>query len=135
MGRGFVQPVDDFGAHNPASHPELLDKMAEEFQASGYNIKALVRWITASEAYSLSSVMTKQNEKDAKFKPDETIQVFTTFANPNLKVNYVPAQSVKPTGPVNPNPPTDPEVDLERKNIIDAVVVRIMKARKTEKFN
>jgi len=64
MGRGFVNPVDDFGAHNPASHPELLDKLAEEFQASGYDVKALVRWITASEAYNLSSVMTKQNEKD-----------------------------------------------------------------------
>jgi hypothetical protein len=64
MGRGFVNPVDDFGAHNPASHPELLDKLAEEFQNSGYDVKALIRWITASEAYNLSSMMTKQNEKD-----------------------------------------------------------------------
>lgn len=29
----------------------------------------------------------------------------------------------------------DPDVDIERRNIIDAVVVRIMKARKTEKHN
>ena len=36
-------------------------------------------------------ILSKENEKDAKFKPDEKIQVFMGFANPNLKVNYVPA--------------------------------------------
>ncbi len=64
MGRGIVNPVDDFGPHNPPSHPELLDKLAAEFQKSGYDVKALVRWIVNSQAYNLSSVMTKQNEKD-----------------------------------------------------------------------
>ena len=34
LGRGFVHPVDDFGPHNPPSHPELLDKLAKEFQTS-----------------------------------------------------------------------------------------------------
>ena len=55
MGRGFVHPVDDFGPHNPPSHPELLDKLAEEFQASGYDVKELIRWIMASQAYQLSA--------------------------------------------------------------------------------
>ena len=64
MGRGFVHPVDDFGPHNPPSHPELLDELAQEFQASGYDVKALIRWIMASQAYNLTSVMTKENEKD-----------------------------------------------------------------------
>lgn len=64
LGRGFVHPVDDFGAHNPPSHPELLDALAKEFQDSGYNIKTLMRWIMNSQAYHLSSVMTKANEKD-----------------------------------------------------------------------
>ena len=31
MGRGIVHPVDDFGPHNPPSHPELLDELAKEF--------------------------------------------------------------------------------------------------------
>jgi hypothetical protein len=64
MGRGIVQPVDDFGDHNPPTHPELLDRLAEDFRAGGYDTKALVRWITASRAYNLSSVMLKENEKD-----------------------------------------------------------------------
>ncbi len=55
LGRGFVNPVDDFGPHNPPSHPELLDKLAEEFKKSGYDVKKLCRWIMASRAYQLSS--------------------------------------------------------------------------------
>jgi hypothetical protein len=64
MGRGFTQPVDDFGAHNPPSHPELLDRLANDLRAGGYNVKNLIRWITASDAYNLTSVTTKDNEKD-----------------------------------------------------------------------
>lgn len=64
LGRGFVHPVDDFGDHNPPSHPELLDQLAADFRESGYDLKALVRWITASKAYHVSSIMTKQNERD-----------------------------------------------------------------------
>ncbi|SIO59990.1 Protein of unknown function [Singulisphaera sp. GP187] len=64
LGRGFVNPVDDFGAHNPASHPELLEALGKDFAASGFDIKTLVRWIMNSQAYQLSSMMTKGNEKD-----------------------------------------------------------------------
>src|SRR5205823_14205824 len=31
MGRGLVDPPDDFRATNPASHPALLDELAAEF--------------------------------------------------------------------------------------------------------
>src|SRR3954471_12461321 len=64
LGRGFVQPVDDFGAHNPASHPELLDELAQEFMDTNFDVKSLIRWITSSQAYNLASTMTKGNEKD-----------------------------------------------------------------------
>jgi hypothetical protein len=64
MGRGIVHPVDDFGPHNPPSDLELLDALAREFMNSGYDIKALIRWITSSQAYNLSSAMSKANEKD-----------------------------------------------------------------------
>ncbi len=64
LGRGFVNPVDDFGPHNPPSHPELLDQLAKDFQESGYNVKKLCRWIMASRAYQLSSIKAKGSEKD-----------------------------------------------------------------------
>ncbi len=64
LGRGFVHPVDDFGSHNPPSHPELLDRLAKEFTASGYDIKKLCRWIMLSRPYQLSSSKTKGSEKD-----------------------------------------------------------------------
>jgi hypothetical protein len=64
MGRGIVHPVDDFGPHNPPSHPELLERLGEDFINSGYDVKALIRWITSSQAYHLTSVATPQNEKD-----------------------------------------------------------------------
>jgi hypothetical protein len=64
LGRGFTNPVDDFGDHNPPSHPELLDALAKAFGQSSYDVKALVRWITASRAYGLTSAATKDNAKD-----------------------------------------------------------------------
>ena len=55
FGRGLVDPVDDFGAANPASHPELLDELAGLFVASGYDMKTLLAGLCGSEAYRLSS--------------------------------------------------------------------------------
>ncbi len=51
MGRGFVEPVDNFSAENPASHPRTMDFLADEFIAGGYELKGMVRMIVNSEAY------------------------------------------------------------------------------------
>lgn len=61
FGRGFTQPVDDFGEHNLPSHPELLDALAKAFAGHGFDSKQLIRWICNSNAYSLSSVANKTN--------------------------------------------------------------------------
>lgn len=55
LGSGFTRPIDDMGPHNPPSHPELVDYLAHEFQAAGYDQKRLIRWIAASDAYNLTS--------------------------------------------------------------------------------
>ncbi len=62
FGRGFTNPVDDFGPENEPSHPELLDELATEFAHYGYDPKRLIRWICNSDAYSLSSVANKTND-------------------------------------------------------------------------
>lgn len=56
MGRGLVHPVDDLREDNPASHPELLAAMAEDFRASGFDLKRLVREIVNSKAYQLAGM-------------------------------------------------------------------------------
>lgn len=55
LGRGFVHPVDDFNSFNPPSHPEALDRLAQDFRAHGYDLKRLLRVITATQAYQRAS--------------------------------------------------------------------------------
>jgi len=64
LGYGFTKPIDDMGPHNPPTHPELLDYLGQEIRDSSYNLKELIRWVTLSEAYSLSSKTNATNESD-----------------------------------------------------------------------
>ncbi|MFP6769122.1 MAG: DUF1549 and DUF1553 domain-containing protein [Planctomycetaceae bacterium] len=51
MGRGIVEPVDNFAKSNPASHPATLDFLADEFIASGYDIRTVLRLVVNSQPY------------------------------------------------------------------------------------
>ena len=64
FGYGFTRPVDDMGPHNPASHPDLLERLSREFVAANYDVKELVRWIVSSEAYGLTSQYNDKNKID-----------------------------------------------------------------------
>ncbi len=64
LGYGFTKPVDDLGDHNPPSHPELLDGLAERFREQSFDLKELARWIVLSKPYSLSSRTTAANLRD-----------------------------------------------------------------------
>ncbi len=64
LGRGLVDPVDDFRASNPASHPELLDALAKDFVASGYDLRHCIRTITASRTYQLAAQPNATNADD-----------------------------------------------------------------------
>lgn len=55
FGRGLVSPVDQMHSANPPSHPELLDWLARDFAAHGYDLRRLVRGIVSSRAYARSS--------------------------------------------------------------------------------
>ena len=73
FGRGLVDPEDDFRSTNPATHPRLLDALADHFEKTGYDLKALVRVIASSTTYQLSSVPNRHNAKDkhyySRFQP------------------------------------------------------------------
>jgi hypothetical protein len=65
MGRGIVDPVDDFRATNPPSHPALLDALTKDFVEHGYDAKRLIRLIMNSRTYALSSQPNATNAEDA----------------------------------------------------------------------
>ncbi len=64
MGRGLVDPVDDFRATNPATHPKLLDLLAGEFVAHSYDVRHMIRLIMNSQVYALSSDPNDTNADD-----------------------------------------------------------------------
>ncbi len=64
FGYGFTRPVDDMGPHNSPSHPDLLDRLADEFIQSGYDVKQLIRWICLSDPYQRTSRFSRGNGRD-----------------------------------------------------------------------
>ena len=62
--RGLVDPEDDIRDTNPPTNPELLDALAAKFVQSGYDLKELIRTITQSTTYQLSSVPNEYNGID-----------------------------------------------------------------------
>lgn len=64
MGKGLVDPVDDFRLTNPASHPRLLDELTEDFIRSGFDLKRLIRTLMLSRTYQLDSMPNDTNAAD-----------------------------------------------------------------------
>jgi hypothetical protein len=67
MGRGIVEPVDDFREANPPSNAELLDTLAGEFVKAGFRVKPLIRLIMNSATYQLSA---EPPEQDTDYSAD-----------------------------------------------------------------
>ncbi|WP_010586156.1 DUF1549 and DUF1553 domain-containing protein [Schlesneria paludicola] len=67
FGMGIVDPIDDFDERNPASHPELLDEIAHAFIAHKYDQKFLIRAITRSQPYQLTSRRTHPSQENPRF--------------------------------------------------------------------
>ena len=67
MGRGLVEPLDDFRATNPPTHPALLDRLASDFIDHGYDIRHTLKRIAMSTTYSRSSNAVAGNETDGRF--------------------------------------------------------------------
>jgi hypothetical protein len=65
MGRGIVEPNDDFRPTNPPSHPALLDALAADLVAGGFDLRHLIRRIMGSRTYQLSSIPSDENAGDS----------------------------------------------------------------------
>lgn len=67
MGTGLVESIDDMRATNPPSNPELLDALAADFVANGFDLKKLMRAIMTSRVYQLSSTPRPEHVADTRF--------------------------------------------------------------------
>jgi hypothetical protein len=66
FGVGLVDPVDDFREENPASHPELLDDLANGLTGHDFDLKFLIRAITLSQTYQRTSMVTHRSQEDLR---------------------------------------------------------------------
>ena len=64
VGRGLVEPVDDFRDSNPPSNAALLDELARQFVENGYSRKWLIRTVLNSHTYQRSARTNPFNETD-----------------------------------------------------------------------
>ncbi len=66
FGVGLTDPVDEPSDTNPPSHPKLLDELADAFADADFDLKVLVRGLTASQAYQLTSKQTHTTQADPR---------------------------------------------------------------------
>jgi hypothetical protein len=64
LGRGITHPIDDVRISNPPVNPELLDALGDRLVETDYDIKQLVRDITASHTYQRSTRANDTNAAD-----------------------------------------------------------------------
>ncbi|MCO6457955.1 MAG: DUF1549 domain-containing protein, partial [Pirellulaceae bacterium] len=66
LGRGLVEPIDDFRVTNPAVNEPLLDALAEDLIQSGYDLRHLLRVIVNSRTYQASAEPNATNAADER---------------------------------------------------------------------
>lgn len=67
FGTGLIDPVDEMvGAESSNSHPELLNELAKDFAAHHFDLKYLIRAITLSKAYQLTSAASDASQDDPR---------------------------------------------------------------------
>lgn len=67
LGRGIVDPVDDFRDSNPSANDALLDALAKDFVDHHFDAKHLVKTIVLSRTYQLSAQTNEFNREDNKY--------------------------------------------------------------------
>lgn len=76
MGRGIVDPVDDFRDSNPSANDALLNALAKDFIESGYDVKHIIRVILNSRTYQLSAKTNDFNRDDEKYFSHALIKLY-----------------------------------------------------------
>jgi hypothetical protein len=64
FGRGLVEPIDDMRDTSPASNEPLLQALSRYTADQKFDLKQVIRLITTSQVYQLSSTPNASNERD-----------------------------------------------------------------------
>lgn len=67
MGRGIVDPIDDFRHTNPPSNPKLLEALASDFVEHDFDRRHLLRTILNSRTYQLASTHGSHVKSDDRY--------------------------------------------------------------------
>jgi len=67
FGRGLIEPIDDLRDTNPASHPQLLARLADDLAAHQYDLRHSLRLMVSSAAYQRSSRPLPAATSDDRF--------------------------------------------------------------------
>ena len=67
FGRGLIEPIDDLRDTNPASHPELLNRLTSELVERDYDLKHMLRLMVSSAAYQRSGKPLPAARGDDRF--------------------------------------------------------------------
>jgi hypothetical protein len=118
LGRGLVEPVDDLRPTNPPSHPALLQRLAADFVAHGYDLRHTLKVLALSQTYARSSEPLAGNSADKDFYSHARRRPLgpEVLADALADVTGVPAtwpgqpagtQAVKLLDPLSPAPALD----------------------------
>lgn len=81
LGKGIVDPPDDFRDSNPPANDALLDALAKDFVDHQFDVKQIIRAIARSRTYQLSAHGNDTNRADDKY-----------FSHALLKRKRLPAE-------------------------------------------
>ncbi len=81
LGKGFVDPVDDFRPGNKPVLPELLDALARGFVSANYDIRGLYRSVCLSEAYQRSAGPDAPLWSSFTMRPVPAVVMFDMIVN------------------------------------------------------
>ena len=141
FGLGIVEPADNFdleritaNANLPegwslqASHPELLERLAVDFEQHGYDLKYLIGTILKSAAYQLSSTYSGTwsdsyipyfaRKFPRRLKSEEIFDVITQATN--RPASYLPTGYASPVPWAMQLPDPDEPRDIPTRRLLDA---------------
>jgi hypothetical protein len=135
MGRGIVEPVDDFRPSNPPSNAPLLAALTRDFIANGYDLRHTVGLIMKSSTYQLSEVPNRVNATDERYfsrsltrrltaeqlmdavsQATDVPEVFEGYPAGTRVTQVVPTWQVNPFLRLFGQPPRETVCECERSN-------------------